>query len=101
MEANININWLCIHRPTSAGLSHAVFLNTGFTIDLAHKDLSLVLNAANACKVPMPVGAATLNSFSLARASDNGMLDFSCIADVMCELAQIQKPRVPSGWKPT
>ncbi len=73
----------------------------GFTIDLAHKDLSLVLNAANACKVPMPVGAATLNSFSLARASDNGMLDFSCIADVMCEMAQIQKPRVPSGWKPT
>jgi 4-hydroxybutyrate dehydrogenase/sulfolactaldehyde 3-reductase len=73
----------------------------GFTIDLAHKDLSLVLNAANACKVPMPVGAATLNSFSLARASDNGMLDFSCIADVMCELAQIQKPRVPYGWKPT
>ena len=73
----------------------------GFTIDLAHKDLSLVLNAANACKVPMPVGAATLNSFSLARASDNGMLDFSCITDVMCEMAQIQKPRVPSGWKPT
>jgi 4-hydroxybutyrate dehydrogenase/sulfolactaldehyde 3-reductase len=73
----------------------------GFTIDLAHKDLSLVINAANACKVPMPVGAATLNSFSLARASDNGMLDFSCIADVMCEMAQIQKPRVPSGWKPT
>jgi len=73
----------------------------GFTIDLAHKDLSLVLNAANACKVPMPVGAATLNSFSLARASDNGMLDFSCIADVMCEMAQIQKPRVPSGWKLT
>lgn len=73
----------------------------GFTIDLAHKDLSLVLNAANACKVPMPVGAATLNSFSLARASDHGMLDFSCIVDVMCEMAQIQKPRVPPGWKPT
>ena len=73
----------------------------GFTIDLAHKDLSLVLNAANVCKVPMPVGAATLNSFSLARASDNGTLDFSCIVDVMCEMAQIQKPRVPLGWKPT
>jgi 4-hydroxybutyrate dehydrogenase/sulfolactaldehyde 3-reductase len=30
----------------------------GFTIDLAHKDLSLVLAAAHAAKVPMPVAAA-------------------------------------------
>lgn len=51
---------------------------------------------ANACKAAMAFGAATLNFFSLARASDNGTLDFSCIADVMCEMAQIQKPRVPS-----
>lgn len=30
----------------------------GFTIELAHKDLTLILNAANAAKVPLPVAAA-------------------------------------------
>ena len=29
----------------------------GFTIDLAHKDLTLIVEAANAVKVPMPVAA--------------------------------------------
>ena len=32
----------------------------GFTIDLAHKDLSLILDAANAARVPMPMGAAAI-----------------------------------------
>ena len=30
----------------------------GFTIDLAHKDLSLIVQAANAARVPVPVAAA-------------------------------------------
>ena len=72
----------------------------GFTIDLAHKDMSLVLGAAHASKVPMPVAAAVFESFSLARASDYGRIDFSGIADVVCDLAKIDRARVPSGWKP-
>ena len=72
----------------------------GFTIDLAHKDMSLIVNAAHAAQVPMPVAAAVHESYSLARASQHGSLDFSCMADVLCELAQIAKPRVPKGWKP-
>lgn len=72
----------------------------GFTIDLAHKDLSLVLASAHAAKVPMPVAAAVFESFSLARASEYGRIDFSGIADVVCDLAKIARPRVPKGWKP-
>ena len=72
----------------------------GFTIDLAHKDLGLVLGAAHAAKVPMPVAAAVYESFSLARAAEFGQLDFSGIADVVCELAKVAKPRTPAGWKP-
>ncbi len=72
----------------------------GFTIDLAHKDMSLVVNAAHAAKVPMPVAAAVHESYSLARASQHGSIDFSGMADVVCELAQIDKPRVPKGWTP-
>ena len=73
----------------------------GFTIDLAHKDMSLVLGAAHAAKVPMPVAAAVFESFSLARAGEYGLSDFSGIADVVCDLARIERPRVPEGWKPS
>jgi 4-hydroxybutyrate dehydrogenase / sulfolactaldehyde 3-reductase len=72
----------------------------GFTIDLAHKDLGLVLGAAHATKVPMPVAAAVHESFSLARAAGHGAIDFSGIADVVAQLAGIEKPRTPAGWKP-
>ncbi|MGH1360447.1 MAG: NAD(P)-dependent oxidoreductase [Burkholderiaceae bacterium] len=72
----------------------------GFTIDLAHKDMSLILSAAHAAKVPMPVAAAVHESFSLARASDYGQTDFSGIADAICDHAKIERPRVPEGWQP-
>lgn len=72
----------------------------GFTIDLAHKDLSLILGAAHAARVPMPVAAAVFESFSLARASDYGHIDFSGITDAVCDLAKIERARVPKGWKP-
>jgi 4-hydroxybutyrate dehydrogenase / sulfolactaldehyde 3-reductase len=72
----------------------------GFTIDLAHKDLGLVLGAAHASRVPMPVAAAVHESFSLARAAGHGGIDFSGIADVVAQLAGIEKPRTPQGWKP-
>jgi 4-hydroxybutyrate dehydrogenase/sulfolactaldehyde 3-reductase len=72
----------------------------GFTIDLAHKDLALVLGAAHAARVPMPVAAAVFESFSLARAGGYGGIDFSGIADANCDVAKIERARVPKGWTP-
>ncbi|MCP5265180.1 MAG: NAD(P)-dependent oxidoreductase [Burkholderiaceae bacterium] len=72
----------------------------GFTIDLAHKDLGLVMGAAHAEKVPMPVASAVFESYSAARANEFGAKDFSCIADALCDAARIPRARVPKGWKP-
>lgn len=72
----------------------------GFTIDLAHKDMGLVMGAAHAHKVPMPLAAAVFESFSLARAANYGKEDFTGIADAICDLAKIERARVPKGWKP-
>jgi 4-hydroxybutyrate dehydrogenase/sulfolactaldehyde 3-reductase len=66
----------------------------GFTIDLAHKDLSLIVDAANSAKVPMPMAAAAREAFSAARASGFGGQDFSAMVDVLCTLAGIEKPRL-------
>jgi 4-hydroxybutyrate dehydrogenase/sulfolactaldehyde 3-reductase len=67
----------------------------GFTIDLAHKDLTLVVEAANAAKVPMPIAAAAREAYSTARSRGFGGLDFSAMVDVLCDLAGIGKPRLP------
>ena len=66
----------------------------GFTIDLAHKDLSLIIEAANAAKVPMPIAAAAREAFSTARARGFGQKDFSAMVDALCDLADIEKPRL-------
>lgn len=66
----------------------------GFTIDLAHKDLTLIVEAANAVKVPMPVAAVAREAFSAARAQGAGQQDFSSIVDVLCDGAGIKKPRL-------
>jgi 4-hydroxybutyrate dehydrogenase / sulfolactaldehyde 3-reductase len=68
----------------------------GFTIDLAHKDLSLIVDAANAAKVPMPIAAAAREAFSAARASGFGGRDFSAMVDALCQAAGIEKPRLKS-----
>lgn len=41
-------------------------ISAGFTIDLAHKDLSLILEAANRARLPLPVAAAAREMFSVA-----------------------------------
>lgn len=66
----------------------------GFTIDLAHKDLSLILGAANAARVPLPVAAAAREAFSGARARGYGSQDFSAMADVLCDLVQVERARL-------
>jgi 4-hydroxybutyrate dehydrogenase/sulfolactaldehyde 3-reductase len=66
----------------------------GFAIDLAHKDLTLILEAANAVKVPVPIAAVAREAFSVARSRGKGDLDFSAIADVICHDAGIERPRL-------
>jgi 4-hydroxybutyrate dehydrogenase/sulfolactaldehyde 3-reductase len=67
----------------------------GFTIDLAHKDLTLIVDAANTVKVPMPIGAAARESFNAARTQGQGAKDFSAMVDVLCDFAHITRPRLP------
>lgn len=66
----------------------------GFTIDLAHKDLTLIVEAANAAKVPVPIAAAARESFSAARGHGHGARDFSAMVDVLCDLAHVTRPRL-------
>jgi 4-hydroxybutyrate dehydrogenase / sulfolactaldehyde 3-reductase len=66
----------------------------GFTIDLAHKDLTLIVEAANAARVPVPIAAAARESFSTARARGQGARDFSAMVDVLCDFAQVTRPRL-------
>jgi 4-hydroxybutyrate dehydrogenase/sulfolactaldehyde 3-reductase len=72
-------------------------ISAGFTIDLAHKDLSLVVASAQTEKVPMPLAATAREMFNMARAGKYGQADFSGILDYLCEVADIEKPRL----KPT
>jgi len=66
----------------------------GFTIDLAHKDLTLIVQAGNATQVPMPIAAVAREAFSAARAQGYGAKDFSAMVDVLCDGAGIAKPRL-------
>ncbi|GIT25598.1 MAG: hypothetical protein CM1200mP41_16420 [Gammaproteobacteria bacterium] len=47
-------------------------IEPGFQIDLAHKDLSLILNAAAEMQVPLPIGAVIRESVSAAKAEGLG-----------------------------
>jgi 4-hydroxybutyrate dehydrogenase/sulfolactaldehyde 3-reductase len=69
-------------------------LEPGFTIDLAHKDLTLIVEAANKASVPVPVAAAAREAFTTARGRGYGARDFSSVVDVLCELAGVDKPRL-------
>jgi 4-hydroxybutyrate dehydrogenase/sulfolactaldehyde 3-reductase len=66
----------------------------GFTIDLAHKDLTLIVQAANAARMPMALGAAAREAFSAARGRGYGDRDFSTMVDALCDLLDVQRPRL-------
>jgi len=71
-------------------------IEPGFTIDLEHKDLSLIIDAANGAKVPVPIAAVARESYSVARAQGYGAKDFSAMVDVVCDNSDIAKPRFAS-----
>lgn len=66
----------------------------GFTIDLAHKDLTLIVEAANRGRVPVPIAAAAREAFTTARGRGYGDKDFSAMADVWCDLAHLERARL-------
>jgi 4-hydroxybutyrate dehydrogenase / sulfolactaldehyde 3-reductase len=65
----------------------------GFSVDLAHKDLTLIVNAANASKVPLPIAAVARESLSQARSTPYHAKDFSALLDFWCERAGLQMVR--------
>jgi 4-hydroxybutyrate dehydrogenase / sulfolactaldehyde 3-reductase len=88
-NGQLKINWL---QKVLVGDTRA-----GFTIDLAHKDLTLVMESANAAKVPMPMAAAAREAFSQARARKFGGKDFSAMLDANCDAVGLEPPRLPQG----
>ncbi len=66
----------------------------GFAIDLAHKDLTLVVEAANAARVPMPMAAVAREAYSVARVRGYGGQDFSAMLDVHCDVTGTERPRL-------
>ena len=66
----------------------------GFAIDLAHKDLSLIVESANRARVPVPIVAVARESLSQARAGAYGGKDFSALLDFWCERAGTEKVRL-------
>ena len=69
-------------------------IEPGFTIDLAHKDLTLIVEAAEAANVPVPVAMVARQAFDAARSRGYGAKDFSAVVDVLCDQAGIKKPRL-------
>jgi 4-hydroxybutyrate dehydrogenase/sulfolactaldehyde 3-reductase len=72
-------------------------IEPGFQIDLAHKDLTLIIETANANSIPMPMAATAREAFSLARARGYGGKDFSAMVDAHCDGANIDKPRLKNS----
>ena len=66
----------------------------GFTIDLAHKDLTLIVQAAEGEHVPVPIATVAREAFEHARRSGYGSRDFSAVVDVLCDQAHIERPRL-------
>ena len=68
----------------------------GFTIDLAHKDMTLAIEAASAVRVGLPVGAATHAALGQARAGDYALKDFTALLDYAAENSGIPPVRLNS-----
>ena len=66
----------------------------GFTIDLAHKDMGLAIEAGNDFRVGLPVGSSVHAVYGQARSSEFAKKDFSSLLDYACRVAEIKPPRI-------
>lgn len=71
-------------------------IDPGFTIDLAHKDMTLAMTAANERRIGLPVGSAAHAVYSGARATDLATKDYSALLEYACRNAGIDTPRTGS-----
>lgn len=55
----------------------------GFRIDLHHKDMGIILDAARGAEVAIPMGALTAQLIAAARAQGHGSLDHSALLKVV------------------
>lgn len=62
-------------------------LSPAFMLNLAHKDLGLALDLANSVNVPLSLGAAAREVYSLARSQGRGEEDWTAIYDLMRKMA--------------
>ncbi len=67
----------------------------GFRVALAHKDISLVVEAARQAGVPVYVGAVAREAIGQAcRTGEIAEQDFSALLDAVCAQAGIRPPRI-------
>ena len=69
-------------------------IEPGFTIDLAHKDMGLAIEAGNDFRVGLPVGSSVQAVYGQARSSEFAKKDFSALLDYACQIAEIKPPRI-------
>jgi 4-hydroxybutyrate dehydrogenase/sulfolactaldehyde 3-reductase len=69
-------------------------IEPGFRIDLAHKDISIAIDAANRLALPLTQGASTREALNVARARGYGDKDFTALLDNLIDMAGLQKPLV-------
>lgn len=69
-------------------------IDPGFAIDLAHKDLSLILEAAHKGRMPVPIVSSARDSLNLARSAGWGHKDFSGLCDFWCDSASVELARI-------
>lgn len=70
-------------------------IGPGFRIALAHKDISLAVNAAHKAGAPVFTGAAAREVLALAKHDgDYGAKDFSALLEVACKMAGVATPRI-------
>jgi 4-hydroxybutyrate dehydrogenase/sulfolactaldehyde 3-reductase len=67
-------------------------IEPGFRIDLAHKDISIAIDAANRLALPLTMGASVREALNIARARGYGGKDFTGLLDNLVEMAGLEKP---------
>ena len=66
-------------------------LSPAFMVDLAHKDIGLALDLGGAVNVPMAIGAAAREMYTMARANGRGKEDWTALYAMMREIAGTSK----------
>jgi 4-hydroxybutyrate dehydrogenase/sulfolactaldehyde 3-reductase len=70
-------------------------VSPGFRLALAHKDVTLAVEAAREAGLPVFAGVAVREALALARNQGFADKDFSAILDAVCGLGGIRPPRLP------